>query len=93
MCSSDLNNIEEHLTKLKGAWEYLVGLQAEDFIVSNIQFKALVASSLPLSWDTITNSYVGCQKGEKVDEKKNTSSQEFMGAIREEFHHRQAIMA
>jgi hypothetical protein len=85
------DNIEEHLTKLKGAWEYLGSLDAEDFTVTDVQFKAIVSSSLPSSWDPITDPYVGRRKGETVtDPKKKASSQEMMGAIKEEYRRRQA---
>jgi len=77
-CASDGDDITEHLTQLKRKWERLNVLDDTDFCISNIQFKMIIASSLPPSWDTFTEPYVGRRIGAtKNDPKKLTSSQEF----------------
>ena len=86
MCAQDDDNIVEHLTKLKKQWERLNMLDDEDFRITDTQFKTIIASSLPKSWDTFTDPYVGRRKGTpETDPKKLTSSQEFIGIIKEEY--------
>jgi len=46
----------------------------------------IIASSLPPSWDTFTEPYVGRHVGVvKQDPKKLTSSQEFIRILKEEY--------
>ena len=79
------DNIVEHLINLKKQWERLNVLDDEDFRITDIQFKTIIASSLPQSWDAFTEPYVGRRKGTvETDPKKLTSSQEFIGIIKEE---------
>jgi hypothetical protein len=57
-----------------------------DFKISNIFFKVILLSSLPESWDTFTEPYVGIHKGvDKNNPKKTISSQEFIGILKEEY--------
>lgn len=56
-------NIEEHLNLLKKYWERTNQLDEEDFKISDVLFKVIILSSLPLSWDVFTESYVGNRKG------------------------------
>jgi len=52
----------------------------------DIQFKTIIASSLPCAWDVFTEPYVGRHKGAiENDPKKLSSSQEFIGIIKEEY--------
>ena len=61
-------------------------LDNEDFRITDIQFKTIIASSLPASWDAFTEPYVGRRQGMiGTDPKKLTSSQEFIGIIKEEY--------
>ena len=51
----------------------------------DIQFKTIISSSFPLSWNTFTEPYVGrCRGIVETDPKKLTSSQQFIGIIKEE---------
>ncbi len=85
------DDIVEHLTNLKKQWERLNVLDDEDFRITDIQFKTIIASSLPQSWDAFTEPYVGRRKGTvETDPKKLTSSQEFIGIIKEESIRRKA---
>ena len=52
------DDIVEHLNKLKEAWEKLNMLDNENFFIPDTQFKALLASSLPPSWDIFMDPYV-----------------------------------
>jgi len=85
-CASDGDDITEHLTQLKRKWEQLNVLDDADFCISDIRFKTIIASSLPPSWDTFTEPYVGRRIGAtENDPKKLTSSQEFIGILKEEY--------
>jgi len=66
-------------------------LDNEDFRITDIQFKTIIASSLPPSWDAFTEPYVGRRQGTiETDPKKLTSSQEFIRIIKEEYGRRKA---
>jgi len=76
----------DHLIQLKKHWEHLNVLNNEDFHITDIQFKTIIALSLPPSWDAFTKPYVGCQQGTiEINPKKLTSSQEFIGIIKDEY--------
>ena len=65
-----------------------------DFKVSDNQFKVLISSSLPSSWDIFTEGYVGRQKDvPETNPKKLMSSQQFIGVIKEEATRRDARKA
>ena len=79
-------DVVEHLNKLKKLWEWLNLFGNEDYKISDTQFKAHIASSLPPSWDIFTEPYVGCCVGVKeANSKKLIHSQEFIGIIKEEY--------
>ena len=83
------DDIVTHLAMLKGRWETLNMIDAEDFTITDIQFKGIIATSLPASWDSYTEPFVGRCKGEVVTEaKKLMSSQQFIGALIEEYKRR-----
>ena len=91
MSAQEDDDIVERLTKLKKQWERLNVLDDEDFRITDTQFKTIIASSLPKSWDIFTDPYVGRRKGTvETDPKKLTSSQEFIGIIEEEYIRRKA---
>jgi len=84
--ATDDNDLVEHLTKLKRDWECLNILDNEDFCITDIQFKTIVAASLPQTWDTFTEPFVRRCKGiVETDLKKLMSSQQFIGIIKEEY--------
>jgi hypothetical protein len=79
------DDIVEHLTRLKKQWERLNVLDDDDFRITETQFKMIIASSLPKSWDTFTEPYIGRHKGViETDQRKYASSQELIGIIKEE---------
>jgi len=55
-CASEDDNIIEHLAELR---EWLNVLEDADFCITDVQFKTIIASSLPASWDVFTEPYVG----------------------------------
>ena len=88
--ASEDSNINEHLNQLKKYWERINQMNDEDFKISDILFKIIISSSLPLSWDTFTESYVGGRKGmTETDPKKLMGSQQFIGILKEEYIQRQ----
>ena len=84
------SNITEHLAKLKEYWERINQINEDNFRISDTLFKIIISSSLPLSWDTFTESYVGGCKGIiETDPKKLMGSQQFIGILMEEYLQRQ----
>ena len=65
-------------------------MDEENFKISDVLFKIIISSSLPLSWDLFTESYVGGQKGViETNQKKLMGSQQFIGILKEEYIQRQ----
>jgi len=88
------NNILDHLNQLKLYWECINLMADDDFKVSDNQFKVLISSSLPSSWDTFTEGYVGRQRDvPETDPRKLMSSQQFIGVLKEEATRRDARRA
>ena len=58
-CAEEGDDLIEHLNKLKEMWEKLNILNNDHFKVSDMQFKTIITSSLPQSWDIFTDPYVG----------------------------------
>jgi hypothetical protein len=84
------SNIIEHLNQLKQYWERITQMDDGDFRISDTLFKIIISSSLPLSWDMFTESYVGSRKGvTETDPKKLMGSQQFIGILKEEYLQRQ----
>ena len=84
------SNISKHLNQLKQYWERINQMNEEDFKISDVLFKIIISSSLPLSWDTFTEVYVGGRKGiTETDPKKLMKSQQFIGILKEEYLQRQ----
>ena len=87
------SNINEHLGKLMEYWERINQINEEDFKISDTLFKIIISSSLPLSWDSFTESYVGSRKSMiQTDPKKMMGSQQFIGILKEEYIQRQLQM-
>ena len=83
-------NINDHLNQLKQYWERINQINEENFKISDILFKIIISSSLPLSWDTFTEPYVGGHKGlTETDPKKLMGSQQFLDILKEEYVQRQ----
>ena len=80
------SNISKHLNQLKKYWERINQMDDDDFKISDVLFKVIISSSLPLSWDTFTESYIGGRKGmTEIDPKKLMGSQQFIGILKEEY--------
>jgi hypothetical protein len=64
-------------------------LDDDDFRITETQFKMIIASSLPKSWDTFMEPYIGHHKGIiETDQHKYASSQELIRITKEESIHR-----
>ena len=84
--ANENTNISDHLKMLKTYWERINLISNDDFKLPDMYFKVIISSSLPASWDTFTETFIGGQKGqEEKDPRKLSSSQEFIGAIKEEY--------
>ncbi len=85
------DNISDHLNKLKQYWEKLNLLGDGDFKISDLLFKIIISSSLPPSWDTYTESYVGGPTALIAgDPKRRLNSQELIGLLKEEYIRRES---
>ena len=84
--ADDETNIIEHLNKLKAYYVQINQARSKAFRISEVQFKATIAVSLPASWDTYTEPYIGESVGEtQVDYRKQMSSEAFIGDIIERY--------
>jgi hypothetical protein len=88
--ADETSDINEHLNQLKIYWERINQMNEENFKISDVLFKIIISSSLPLSWDSFTESYVGGRKGViETDPKKLMGSQQFIGILKEEYTQRE----
>ena len=80
------NDIPEHLGKLRKYYQNVNCIADEDFKLSNKLFKVTISSSLPASWDTFTEPYVGGRAGAiNKDPNNRITSQELIGLLKEEY--------
>ena len=86
------DDIIAHVHKLKEYWERLNMFNAPAFTVPDQHFKGIIGSSLPPSWDNFIQPYVNKRVGEESkDPREDTSSQDFIGVINEEYKRRKGI--
>jgi len=82
------DDVLEHLSNLKTIWEHINLLSTQDFMISDMFFKIIISSSLPLSWDAFTQAYVVETRCHATRNPfKNMNSQEFIGIIKAEAEH------
>src|ERR1700761_2965689 len=82
-------NISDHLNVLKTNWERINQVCDDDFKISDLLFKIIISSSLPMVWDAFTEPYVGGRKGvADRDPKKMMTSQQFIGILKDEYQRR-----
>jgi len=80
------DNIPKHLVQLRQYFLWINLTADPDFKISDAQFKVIISLSLPQSWDTFTEDYVGWRTDiVKTNPKKLMTSQEFIGIIHEEY--------
>ena len=75
---------------MKETQEKLNILHNPSFCISDTQFKAIVSSSLPESWDTFTDAYIGSRRGTADNMKEAIKTQEFIGILKEEYIRRKS---
>ena len=85
------DDIGKHVFELKQIWECLNNL-GEDAGVSFSPycFKNIIASSLPSSWDNITDPYLGLPTLNEKDSKKLMGPQQFIGFLKDKYQGQQA---
>jgi hypothetical protein len=84
--ADDDTDMNLHLSKLKTYWERMALLGDKDLHISDPIFKVIISSSLPVSWDTFTEQYVGGQMDVvENNPKKLMNSQKFIGILKEEY--------
>ena len=89
-CANEGDDITEHLNKLKKLWERLNTMDDDDFRISDNQFKTILASSLPPSWDIYTDPYISKRKDpDENGSKRKIKSQDFIGILIEEYRRQQ----
>jgi gag-polypeptide of LTR copia-type len=87
--ADDTTDIPEHITTMKQHWDRLNLCDDDDFVIPERQFKVIIATSLPPSWDAFTDQYIGGGKREAANNpKKRNSVQQFIGIIRAEYARR-----
>jgi hypothetical protein len=84
--ANEEDNIGEHVTKLKQYHEHINLLSGSVFNISDTFFKVIISSSLPPTWDSFTEPYVGGHPSFiELDPKRRMTSQELIGLIKEEY--------
>jgi hypothetical protein len=84
--ANDDSNIADHLNTLRTYWERINMLGDNDFKISELFFKIIISSSLPLAWDTFTEPYVSGRKGDAIqDPKRAMTSVQFIRILKEEY--------
>ena len=85
----DGDDIPKHLVQLR-QYYLQINLTADpDFCIYDAQFKAIISSSLPQSWDKFTEDYIGWRTDIiETNLKKLMTSQKFIGIICEEYRWR-----
>jgi len=80
--AKDGDDIVAHLTKMRSIQAQLHQMGSR---VPDGDFTNILVSSLPVSWDSFTTSYLGSQTGDKI-----LTSQQFIVIIRNEYNRRKA---
>jgi hypothetical protein len=89
-CADEDDDIADHLKKLKNLWKRLTFIDDDDFRISDDQFKTIIASSLPPSWDIFTVPYFRKHKDSDENQSKcKIKSQDFIDILIEEYRRRQ----
>ncbi len=85
------DNICDHLGKLEQYWEWIGLSRDRDLTISEPFFNAIISASLPPSWDTFTESYVGGRAAGIIDGdlKRRMGSQHLIHIIKDEYVRRE----
>ena len=85
--TSEDDDISDHVHRLQENWDRLNEFDDEAFTVPSEQFKGIIAASLPSSWDTYIQPYIGKRKGNATNKeaKYNIRIHDFIGMIKEEY--------
>ena len=86
MRAAEGDDIPEHLTKIKKLWEHLNMIRSRNFHIPDNQFKAVITSSLPMTWDNFMEPYIGGDPDIPKTAKERMGSQQFIGVLMEEYN-------
>jgi hypothetical protein len=87
-------DIGSHLTQLKVHWERLNSIGDDEIKLSDFIFKILILSSLPRSWDSYCEPFVGGHIGIRdSNPNKQLTSQQFIGILCKEYARRERCNA
>jgi hypothetical protein len=79
------DNIAKHLAQMKVNWEQICQIGSKRTIIDDASFKEIISISLPSSWDTFTEPYIGGEEGvDDPNSKGLIKSQKFIGLIKQE---------
>ena len=85
----DRDNILKHLVQLRQYYLWINLTADPNFCISDTQFKVIISSSLPQSWDTFTEDYIEWRIDIiETNPKKLMTFQEFISIIHEEYRWR-----
>src|SRR6202790_1210258 len=84
--ATDNNDLLKHLDTLKGLRDHMNEFPNPDFHLPDVRFKTIISNSLPRSWRSFVEPYMGNAKNANdPDPKHRIQSDTFIGILREEY--------
>jgi hypothetical protein len=90
--ASDGDDLLKHLDTLKGLRDRMNEFPNPDFHLPDVCFKTIISNSLPRSWRSLVEPYMGNAKNaNNPDPKHHIQSDTFIGILREEYKYRRKM--
>src|ERR1700683_3787409 len=84
--AADGDDLLKHLDTLKGLRDRMNEFPNPDFHLPDVRFKTIISNSLPQSWRSFVEPYMGNAKNaNNPDPKRRIQSDTFIGILREEY--------
>jgi hypothetical protein len=84
--ATDSDDLLKHLDTLKGLRDSMNEFPNPDFHLPDVRFKTIISNSLPWSWQSFVEPYMGNAKNANdPDPKRRIQSDTFIGILREEY--------
>src|ERR1700723_419999 len=84
--ATDSDDLLKHLDNLKGLRDRMNEFPNPDFHLPDVRFKTIISNSLPQSWRSFVEPYMGNAKNANLpDPKHRIQSDTFIGILREEY--------